>query len=233
MTTQYRCAELAECSRALAGELFERKADDDLKCPGCGKQLVPVGGGSPGGARSSGGSAGKFAAIGAAVVLLAGGGWFMTRSGSTPAPVAASAAPAASPSGQGLAPSDADLAKQKQEGQAALAGGQASAAESSSTKAAANEMVKAGIARMAMGKLDEAEKSFRAAIDIDPKQSLAYYNVGILRLRQGRTDDALKEFEASFMAGFSYFDKLEQDTDLDPIRKDPRFVELLARYKGR
>lgn len=44
--------------------------------------------------------------------------------------------------------------------------------------------------------------------------------------------DALKEFEASFMAGFSHFDKMDQDPDLDGLRKDARFTELVAQYRN-
>jgi hypothetical protein len=55
--------------------------------------------------------------------------------------------------------------------------------------------------------------------------------MAVLRLRQDRTDDALKQFEASFMNGFSYFDKLDEDRDLERIRQDKRFADLLARYR--
>jgi hypothetical protein len=38
--------------------------------------------------------------------------------------------------------------------------------------------------------------------------------------------------EASFMAGFSFFDKMDQDSDFDALRKDPRFVDLVAKYRS-
>jgi len=38
--------------------------------------------------------------------------------------------------------------------------------------------------------------------------------------------------EASFMAGFSLFDKMDQDSDFDGLRKDPRFVDLVAKYRS-
>ena len=43
----------------------------------------------------------------------------------------------------------------------------------------------------------------------------------------------LKQFEASFMNGFAHFDKLDEDRDLDGIRKDQRFSDLVARYRER
>ena len=130
-----------------------------------------------------------------------------------------------------ITPPVADLAQQKADGQARLVVGDGAGAESASSQAAANEMVKLGIAQLAQNKLDDAEKSFTSSISINPKESLGYYNMAILRLRQGRTEDAIKQFEASFMAGFSYFDQLDQDRDLDEIKKDPRFAELMRRYQ--
>jgi hypothetical protein len=46
-----------------------------------------------------------------------------------------------------------------------------------------------------------------------------------------RTDDAFKELEASFLNGFSYFDEMQKDPDLDAIRNDPRFTALIKKYR--
>ncbi|MFM0119368.1 MULTISPECIES: tetratricopeptide repeat protein [unclassified Paraburkholderia] len=96
---------------------------------------------------------------------------------------------------------------------------------------AAKEMVKVAIAQMSQGKLDDAEKELSDAAARDPKQSLVYYNMAVLRLKQGRTDDAFKELEASFLNGFSYFDEMQKDPDLDAIRNDPRFTALIKKYR--
>jgi tetratricopeptide (TPR) repeat protein len=172
--------------------------------------------------------------VGAAVLaLLAGGGYFYSKrepatavAASEPAP----ALPAAEPAPSGIAPSDAETKALRQRGEAQLAGGDAEQAASASSRAAVNELLKLAIAEMAQGKLDEADKDLAQARERGPKEPLVYYNTAILRLKQGRTDDALKEFEASFMAGFSYYDKLEQDRDLDELRKDPRFAALIKQY---
>lgn len=239
--SKYRCPTLGDCERANSAEIFERSAGEDLKCSGCGTLLEAIDSASGSSSRTGGGKSTKLAGIAVvAAVVLGAGGWFVLRKpASVPmAEASATAAmtpatPASTGAPNGLPPSEAELLRQKQEGQAGLAAGLASSAEASSTKAASNEMIKLGIAKMGQGKLDEAEKSFKSAGEIDPKQPLGYYNMAILRLRQGRTDEALKEFEASFMAGFSYFDKLDQDSDLNEIRKDKRFAELVARYRGK
>ena len=103
-------------------------------------------------------------------------------------------------------------------------------AELRSNKAASNELIKVAIAKMAQGKLDEAEKDLLEARKRTPQQSLVYYNMAILRLKQGRSDDALKEFESSFKTGFSHFQMMDQDSDLDEFRNSPAFLELTAKY---
>lgn len=147
-------------------------------------------------------------------------------------PASASAVTAA-PAASGIAPSDLETEKLRRAGQSKLTTGDAAGAEQASNRAAVNEMLKLAIAKMSQGKLAEAEKELLAARERDPKQSLVSYNLAVLRLRQGRKDDALKEFEASFMAGFNHFNQMDQDKDLDDLRKDARFRDLIAQYRNK
>ena len=107
----------------------------------------------------------------------------------------------------------------------------AAQAELRSNKAASNELIKIAIAKMAQGKLDEAEIDLLESQKRTPQQSLVYYNMAILRLKQGRSNDALKEFESSFKSGFSHFKMMDQDSDLDEFRKSPSFLALVAKYR--
>ena len=94
-----------------------------------------------------------------------------------------------------------------------------------------NELLNLAIAHLEQGNLAEAEKDLQAARAHAPQQPLVAYNTAILRLKQHRVDDALRELDASFAAGFSSFDQLDMDNDLDPIRDNPRFVALVAKYR--
>ncbi|MBA5638975.1 hypothetical protein H3H37_18095 [Duganella sp. LX20W] len=94
-----------------------------------------------------------------------------------------------------------------------------------------NQLMNLAISHIEQGNLDEAEKDLQAARAHAPQQPLVAYNTAILRVKQHRMDDALRELEASFAAGFSYFDQLDMDNDLDPLRDDPRFVALVAKYR--
>lgn len=251
---KYKCKSLGVCDKANAAEIFERAAGDDLKCPGCGSALLPLDTPAGGGASSK---APLVAGAVAALALLGGGGYYFTA-GRTKAPqapaavqesaasaviTAAASAPVAAPASSsvvaaspaaasaGIAPSEAETRALRKDSQDKLISGDAASAEQASNKATANEMLKLAIAKMSQGKLEDAEKELLAARERDPKQSLVSYNLAVLRLKQGRKDDALKELEASFMAGFNYFNQMDKDTDLDSLRKDPRFKDLMAQYR--
>jgi tetratricopeptide (TPR) repeat protein len=250
---KYKCKSLGVCEKATAAEIFDRTAGDDLKCPSCGSPLLPLDTPASGGGRSK---TPLIAGAVAALALLGGGGYYFTagraKAPETPPPVqespasaaavaasvpAPAAAPASAPlvaaqtAASGIAPSEAETKALRQTSQNELTSGNAASAEQAGNKAAANEMLKLAIAKMSQGKLEDAEKELLAARERDPKQSLVSYNLAVLRLKQGRKDDALKEFEASFMAGFNYFNQMDQDTDLDSLRKDPRFNDLIAQYR--
>ncbi len=67
----------------------------------------------------------------------------------------------------------------------------------------------------------------------DPVKALCHYNTACARSLQGRKDDALAAFGRALEAGFDDFDHMAKDTDLDPIRDDPRYRNLLERAKAR
>jgi len=240
---KYKCPTLGDCDRANAAEVFERAPGEDLKCPGCAT-LLEAQAGAPGRAVKNK----LMLPLAVVAVLAAGAGGYLFLQGA-PAPDASEAmavAPAQSAAtgadssaaamaphtaSVGIAPSEADTAALRQQGEQQLLDGKASAAEVSGSQAAANEMMKVAIARMAQGKLDEAEKELLAARARAPKQPLVYYNMAVLRLKQSRTDDALKEFEGAFLAGFTHFKEMDADTDLAVLRDDPRFAKLIAQYR--
>lgn len=241
---KYKCPTLGDCDRANAAEVFERAPGEDLKCPGCAT-LLEAQAGAPGGSAKNK----LMLPLAVVAVLVAGAGGYLFLQGA-PAPDASeavvaapaqsaaavadsssSAAPAPQAASIGIAPSEADTAALRQQGEKQLLDGKASAAEASGNQAAANEMMKIAIARMAQGKLDEAEKELLAARARAPKQPLVYYNMAVLRLKQSRTDDALKEFEGAFLAGFTHFKEMDADTDLAVLRQDPRFAKLIAQYR--
>lgn len=251
---KYRCPTLGDCERANSSEIFDRSPGEDLKCPACGTLLEPqmTSSSLPNQRKKS------FIAAGFLVIAVgAAGGYFYMQSptaadeqvafvvpvevppkkaeSTTPPPTVISQSvelPSSNPPKTGIAPSDAETKELRQRSDAHLVSGDAAGAESASNKAASNEMLKVAISKMSQGRLDEAEKDLMEARRRAPKQSLIYYNMAILRLKQGRVDDALNEFESSFKAGFSYFDKMDEDSDLDGLRNNPRFIDIVAKYRS-
>lgn len=234
---KYHCPALVDCPRADAREVFDLPISDDNCCPGCKTPLVLIKDGADGDKQPP--KRMVLVIAGAVVVAAAAGGYLMLNRKPNPGVVAAGSAPAsavadasAASASTGMTPAEAETQALKQQGEAKLVQGDASGAEVASSKAAANELIKLAVAKMAQNKLDDAEKDLQTARLKDPKQSLVSYNMAVLRLRQGRTDDALKEFEACFILGFPYFDKMDLDSDLATIRQDKRFVDLVARYRN-
>ncbi|HVW50251.1 MAG TPA: tetratricopeptide repeat protein [Trinickia sp.] len=251
---KYKCPSVGDCDKANTGEIFERTAAEDIRCPECSTLMVLQDQN-----RTSKPANPKIIAIAAVaifvVVAALGGGLYYKKSHATVATETAAAAtattasapapatsvtpiaktePASAPvtgNASGIAPSDAEITAQRKDSDTKLKQGDAQGAESESNQVAAKEMVKAAIAQMSQGKLAEAEKELNDALARDPRQSLVYYNMGVLRLKQGRTDEALKQFEASFLNGFNYFDEMAKDPDLNSIRNDPRFIVLVKKYR--
>lgn len=249
---KFKCPSVGDCDKANTGEIFERTAAEDIRCPECSTLMVlQEHHKSPTPANP------KIITIATAAVFViaasVGGGLYFKKShaiATTGITAVATATAASSPTTQfaaaakdqpasvpvadhagGIAPADTEIAAQRKDSDTKLSSGDAQGAESESNEVAAKEMIKVAIAQMSQGKLDDAEKELNDAAARDPKQSLVYYNMGVLRLKQGRTDEALKQFEASFLNGFNYFDEMAKDPDLNAIRNDPRFIGLVKKYR--
>ncbi|MFN8549651.1 MAG: redoxin domain-containing protein [Candidatus Eisenbacteria bacterium] len=84
-----------------------------------------------------------------------------------------------------------------------------------------------GYAMMEAGKFDEAVQVFDAQDALIPKARFTHYNQACARSRQGQVDQALTALQATVANGFDDPEQLQYDTDLDPLKADPRFAELL------
>jgi thiol-disulfide isomerase/thioredoxin len=76
-----------------------------------------------------------------------------------------------------------------------------------------------------------------APLDIDDAQkaevrALCHYNTACGRSLQGKKEEALTAFAAAVESGFTDWDHIAKDTDLDNIRKEPRFAQIIERQKA-
>lgn len=75
--------------------------------------------------------------------------------------------------------------------------------------------------------LEEAAPEMRAASDTPGIQAIASYNLACARVIQGRMDEALRELQAAFQLRPEMKDGAAKDSDLEPLRDDPRFQEMV------
>jgi TolB-like protein/Flp pilus assembly protein TadD len=67
------------------------------------------------------------------------------------------------------------------------------------------------------------------ALAIDPDEPVTLYNVACVYSLQGKTDQALDCLENAVRHGFAHKEWIEHDSDLDPLRDQPRYRALLSR----
>lgn len=247
---KYICKSVGDCSIADRGEpITSETMLNDPKCEVCtGPLELMEESGASASSANNGTKRGVIAAGAVAALAIAGiGGWYAWHSKTDPqeslktvssqestAPSQEAVTPTTEPItqtvGGGIAPSEAETSAARSASSISLGNAEFSEAEKKAARAAALEMIKTAVAKMGQGDLTGAEKELMQAKERDAAESLIYYNLAIVRLRQKQPEEALKQLEAAFMAGFSHFDAMDQDQDLDPLRNNPKFKELMQTY---
>ncbi|KAK3252303.1 hypothetical protein CYMTET_38391 [Cymbomonas tetramitiformis] len=64
------------------------------------------------------------------------------------------------------------------------------------------------------------------------EESAALYNLACCYSQMGSMDQALEAVDSCLENGFSDFDSLKQDPDLEAVRKDVRFNAILLKYNN-
>ena len=82
---------------------------------------------------------------------------------------------------------------------------------------------------LSVGEKDRGLEWARRALSIDPGDPLILYNVACVFSQAGEIEQSIRMLERAVEAGFGHRKWIEHDSDLDHLRKDPRFVQLLAR----
>ena len=80
-----------------------------------------------------------------------------------------------------------------------------------------------------IGDKDNALKEANRALELNPDDPLMLYNATCFYSQLGEKESALKSLEKAIGVGYANYEWLEKDTDLDPIRKEPKFDELIAK----
>jgi tetratricopeptide (TPR) repeat protein len=85
------------------------------------------------------------------------------------------------------------------------------------------------------GRLEEGERFCRDGLKLDPDDPAAHYNLACALARMNRIDEALASLKAALECGYLFHmgdpaGAMLRDTDLDNLKGDQRYKELLRRH---
>ncbi|WP_020472878.1 TPR end-of-group domain-containing protein [Zavarzinella formosa] len=96
------------------------------------------------------------------------------------------------------------------------------------------EALKVHAKNLAQAKRHDEGVEFDSRIThLRPTDSLAHYNLACSYALTRRLDEALEALRRAVELGYRDFTFIQQDRDLDPVRKDPRFRAILREFKSR
>jgi len=81
------------------------------------------------------------------------------------------------------------------------------------------------------GKIDEAIELHKVAAQYESTKVLATYNLGCAWALKGEKDRAFKALNRAVDFGMADIEQFEGDSDLDSLRDDPRYDEVISRVK--
>jgi tetratricopeptide (TPR) repeat protein len=79
---------------------------------------------------------------------------------------------------------------------------------------------------------DEAERLLREGLAAHPGNPSLLYDTACVLAQRGKADEAIDLLRQALEAEPKYRKDAETDVDLDPLRADPRFSEVVARPSG-
>jgi TolB-like protein/Flp pilus assembly protein TadD len=77
------------------------------------------------------------------------------------------------------------------------------------------------------GRKDEAIREGAAALELSPGDPMMLYNCACLYARLGETGRAVDTLRQAMSGGYENFGWMKHDPDLDSLREDPGFIELM------
>ena len=75
----------------------------------------------------------------------------------------------------------------------------------------------------------KAEEHYMKALEIEPEEYVAMYNLACVYALQKKNDPAILWLQKAVDAGYDDFSWMEKDTDLDGIRDDARYKEIIRK----
>lgn len=94
-----------------------------------------------------------------------------------------------------------------------------------------SERVNKGLTLLKRKKYDDAIAEFTKCIELDPKDAVVYYNLGCVYARKGEKTKAIECLNKAVDNGDRDLKYWETDHDLDSIRDEPGYKEVVKRLK--
>ena len=85
---------------------------------------------------------------------------------------------------------------------------------------------------VALGEIEKGLEWGRQALAINPDEPMVLYNVACIQSLAHRYDDALDFLEKSVASGLMHKDWIEHDSNLDRLRRLPRYQKLIKRLQS-
>ena len=82
-----------------------------------------------------------------------------------------------------------------------------------------------------VGKIDEAIAAHKLAAKFEDYKGIATYNLGCAWALKGEKEKAIAALQNAVKFGFDDLEQFEEDKDLDSLRNDDRFSDLISKLK--
>ncbi|HLX11689.1 MAG TPA: protein kinase, partial [Bacteroidota bacterium] len=77
------------------------------------------------------------------------------------------------------------------------------------------------------GRIDEGKAEAVRAIELSPNDPLMLYNAACFYAGVGEIQKALKTLKDGFAAGYEFYEWIKRDPDLEPLRNEPEYIEMM------
>lgn len=77
------------------------------------------------------------------------------------------------------------------------------------------------------GKKEEAKREAQRSLELSPGDTVSLYNAACFYSQMGEKELAIDTMRQALLAGWVDFEWIKRDTDLDPIRNEPEYIELM------
>jgi len=88
-----------------------------------------------------------------------------------------------------------------------------------------------GICRASMHNFEEAILSFKAILNYQPDNSMVCYNIACLYAKQNNSAEAIKWLGAAIEKGYSNWEQIKSDPDLQSIRNSDFYKQIQKKYR--